>query len=535
MHELLTLAVFCALMLWLLAGITLRMLAQQVRQYASDNGSPGLARTVRLFAISLLSITIPLLLYSGWAVLWITLPMDMVLLVIFLGIVIHLAALGGFLLRWSNVMINPSDQPNDVRGDVYLLMAVNSPLILMMTSVKTAQRGASLAFFTSWWMLLVGLLLSLAFAVATSGSGGIVFEVWLGLVVLAGLFEIVAGYFGRLHQRHLSLWQIYLAIVSRRPLAAEVELLARTGDPSQRRRLIAMSEELHEGVEAEDVFAHSSMLSSLEGAYLAGGLRAGQLPEVLSEILKRRTEFADRLQASQNPLLSVFYLWMVVLTLNAVVGFISYWIIPKFKKIFDDFGMQLPSVTLAMTRAADSYANYWFLVVPLLLIGLVSLTVLTLFPFAGGMSRLREWLTWLWPRICLPDVLRTLAVAVRAKLPIEEAFVPLVRRQLRVPLHNRLVRFQELIRDGNDCWISMADERFLKPAEAQFLRSAEKAGNLPWALEILSSRFEQRWRFWLLFGFEFLQPMLVLVLGLIVSFIAIAYFMPLVKLINDLA
>lgn len=535
MHEYLTLAVFLALMLWLAAGIALRMIAQQVRQYASDGGSPLWARTVGLFALLMLLLSLPSILLVGAALLQITEPPDVVLAVVFLVMMVHLAATGVFLTRWSAVLRQGADQSSDVRGDVYLLMAFDSPMALLITPVKTAQRGASLAFVAAWWMLLIGFPLSIAFSAATAGGGAIVSEAWLCLIVLAGLFEIVAGYFSRLHQRHLTLWQIYLAIASRRPLAKEVELLARYGDPTQQRRLVAMGEELHEGVEPEEVFAHSSMLSNLEGAYLAGGLRAGQLPEVLNEILKRRTEFAERLQTAQNPLLAVFYLWMVVLTLNAIVGFISYWIIPKFKKIFDDFGTELPGVTMAMVRATDSYASYWYQAIPVLFAAMVFITVLTLFPFAGGMSGLRERLTWLWPRICLPDVLRTLAVAVRAKLPMEEAFLPLVRRQLRVPLHNRLVRFQELVREGNDCWIGMADERFLKPVEAQFLRSAQKAGNLPWALEALSTRFEQRWRFWLMFGFEFLQPVLVLTVGLIVSFIAIAYFLPLVKLINDLA
>lgn len=535
MHELLTIAVFCALMLWLVVAVALRMIAQQVRQYSSDRGSPILASAVGVLALLTLLLSLPSILLVGATVLQITSPEDVVLLVIFLAAMVHLAAMGVFLTRWSAVLRHAADDDSEVRGDLYLLLAFNSPLILLVTPVKSAQRGASLAFAAAWWMLLVGFPLSIAFSAATAGGGAILSEFWLAMIVLAGLFEIVAGYFRRLHQAHLTLWQIYLAIASRRPLAEEVAYLARYGDPSQRKRLVTMGEELHEGIEPEEVFAHSSMLSNLEGAYLASGLRAGQLPEVLNEILKRRSEFAERLQSAQNPLLAVFYLWMVVLTLNAIVGFISYWIIPKFKKIFEDFGTQLPAITMSMVRATDNYASYWYLVIPVLLAAMVFITVLTLFPFAGGMSSLRERLTWLWPRVCLPDVLRTLAVAVRAKLPMEEAFLPLVRRQLRVPLHNRLVRFQEQVREGNDCWIGMADERFLKPAEAQFLRSAQKAGNLPWALEALSTRFEQRWRFWLLFGFEFLQPVLVLTVGLIVSFIAIAYFLPLVKLINDLA
>jgi general secretion pathway protein F len=224
-----------------------------------------------------------------------------------------------------------------------------------------------------------------------------------------------------------------------------------------------------------------------------------------------------------------------VLVMYSVTGFISYWITPKFKKIFDDFGTELPQATKWIIRASDTFADTWVLGVPMILLALGILTAMALLPVTGGLSGLRERFAGFWPRICLPDVLRALALATEAGVPMEEAFIPFVRRQLRVPLHNRLVRAQELVRDGGDCWIALENERLLRLPEAQFLRSAQRAGNLPWALETLSTRFEQRWQFWMLFCFEFVQPIVVLAVGLVVAFVAIAYFLPLVKLINDLA
>ena len=40
-----------------------------------------------------------------------------------------------------------------------------------------------------------------------------------------------------------------------------------------------------------------------------------------------------------------------------------YWIIPKFKKIFADFGIELPAITdLADLHFATWWSNYWYLI-----------------------------------------------------------------------------------------------------------------------------------------------------------------------------
>ena len=81
----------------------------------------------------------------------------------------------------------------------------------------------------------------------------------------------------------------------------------------------------------------------------------------------------------------------------------------------------------------------------------------------------------------------------------------------------------------------MAQEKLLNQREAALLRSAQRAGNLPWALEALGTRFEQRWQFRLMFWMEFVRPAVLIVLGLIVAVFDLAFFLPLVKLINDLS
>lgn len=494
----------------LTVGVMLRILSSVVQQYATRRGAPQLAMSVRIFGLCLLAPG--LLLGLGGSVYLGGIARNETEIrqsASILLVSIFLIGVTGFTWWWAREIRKP-----DRTG----------------TTELGALVAQGLCYFTSVTCVAICII-----AAQDSAVPLVFIPVLVLSFLLIGMLDVLLGILWGLHQRFLSLWQIYLGVRSRRPLDEEIELLSQYAWGRRRRKLKDMCEELRDGAEPEEVFDHAGLVSSLEGAQLATGLKTGKLPQVLNEILRRRTEFASQLPHMQNPIVAVLYLWLVVLVMYCVTGFISYWITPKFKRIFDDFGTELPRATKLIIQASDMFADTWVLGVPMILLALGLLTALALLPVTGGLSGLRERFAYFWPRICLPDVLRALALAAEAGIPFEEAFIPFVRRQLRVPLHNRLVRVQEIVRDGGDCWIGLGDEKLLRPAEAQFLRSAQRAGNLPWALETLSTRFEQRWQFWMLFCFEFVQPVVVLTIGLITAFIAVAYFLPLVKLINDLS
>ena len=71
--------------------------------------------------------------------------------------------------------------------------------------------------------------------------------------------------------------------------------------------------------------------------------------------------------------------------------------------------------------------------------------------------------------------------------------------------------------------------------ESTLLKSAQDAGNLPWALNQLADSLERRFAFRWMTTLEFLQPAVVLFMGFVTLFICLGMFMPLIKLLNDLS
>ena len=61
---------------------------------------------------------------------------------------------------------------------------------------------------------------------------------------------------------------------------------------------------------------------------------------------------------------------VVIFVAGCIVGGIMYFIIPKFKVIFADFGVPLPAPTIALIAISDWVVDYWFLI-PTIPIGII--------------------------------------------------------------------------------------------------------------------------------------------------------------------
>src|SRR5438132_1406660 len=61
---------------------------------------------------------------------------------------------------------------------------------------------------------------------------------------------------------------------------------------------------------------------------------------------------------------AMIYPVVVILVAVSILSFIMIFIIPKFEKIFKDFRMELPTLTLMLMATSKWFVNYWY-VLPL--------------------------------------------------------------------------------------------------------------------------------------------------------------------------
>ncbi|QDV48088.1 type II secretion system F family protein [Gimesia fumaroli] len=262
------------------------------------------------------------------------------------------------------------------------------------------------------------------------------------------------------------------------------------------------------------------------------GAESGTLPSALAlaaEVCAEQRNERDFLRAG-----FVLYFGIILLVLTFIFGFICYWIIPKLKHIFHEFDMPLPDLTINIIQTSDWVVKYYW-VFPVIGI-LICLTHLLLIRM-DFLERRRHWNSFpgLYPRGRAPDVLRFLHVTTESGRPLMGAFETLSHTTRNRYLSQRFDAILGDIRKGNDCWTALHDYSLLTPSEVRLLQSAQRAGNLSWALKAIAKSIERRNDYRIALIREYVEPAMIVCIGCLVGAFVVGLFLPLVNLMHSLA
>jgi type II secretory pathway component PulF len=264
------------------------------------------------------------------------------------------------------------------------------------------------------------------------------------------------------------------------------------------------------------------------GLLIRMGAESGNLASGLREAVQSRTV---ALPMAQKIGTQLAYLAWVACTGVTISGFLLYFITPKFEAIFKDFGVALPELTIQLIRVSHVAVDYfWVPVMGGLGLGFVFLVSL----FQGGDMSIPV-VDRLFARRHTILILRSLTLFVEADRPISTALDSLANWYPTRWVRKKLTMASADVDQGHDWIEALRSTGLLSGSDAGVLASAQRAGNLAWAIRELVSTSERRWNFRLqgLLQLTFIGSMLVL--GALVFLLAVAYFSPLTTLIMRLS
>ena len=90
-------------------------------------------------------------------------------------------------------------------------------------------------------------------------------------------------------------------------------------------------------------------------------IKAGEAGGALETILRRLAEFQERSLSLHRKIKgALIYPIVVVMVAVGILTFIMIAIVPQFIKIFDDFGVELPPMTVILVKISHGCVNYWW-------------------------------------------------------------------------------------------------------------------------------------------------------------------------------
>ena len=404
---------------------------------------------------------------------------------------------------------------------VVLFLFVGILLLLMIPDLRAGTTLPNQLRWHGWTIVLIviGIKLNLPSV--------------LVFLVVAGPMLWMLARMDRTGRQSSLIWTLAIAVKRALPLGTEVEALANGFWGRHRLRLQLLSENLAAGLSLSAALERQPGLIPPAGLMLIRmGEESGCLPSALEsyavEFTRRQDRQSELIAASRSLMVIIFPL----LVGPYIIAFVCYYILPKFKKIFDDFGTELPGITINFIYFADAFVKFGYLFVPLFLGGIV---VLLRVLFKGDLETGWPLMNLLAPRVHGPPVLRGIALLIREQRPLAAGIEAMCWSHPQRTVKRKLEAISRDLEAGRDLAHSLADQRLIYRGDVALLKTAERVRNLAWVMEQLAEQMEHKLWYRLRLLMELVTPIGVFLMGLFVLFVSAAFFMPLIKLLNDLS
>ena len=269
---------------------------------------------------------------------------------------------------------------------------------------------------------------------------------------------------------------------------------------------------------------------------------AGEAGGVLDLILSRLADFMEKAAKLKKKVIGAMIYPAVVITIAVgVVSMIMIFVIPKFVGIFKDFKAELPAVTkllLAMSNWFAPPTNGWAYILgfPFFMMGVIRLAkmseggryavdaILLKIPILGGILQ----------KTAIARFTRTLGTLISAGVPILDA-INITKETCGNEVFSRaLGKVHDAIREGESFAAPLRASKICDAIVVNMVDVGEETGDLDKMLIKVADNYDSDVDVLVGSLISILEPVMVVVLGIIVGFIVIALFAPMVALLENL-
>lgn len=297
---------------------------------------------------------------------------------------------------------------------------------------------------------------------------------------------------------------------------------------------------VRQGESMTEAFSREPAFDSLFRSMLRAAEARGAVPETLKSMA---VHYESRQRMIRQARSAMIYPVVVIVIAGAVITLLTMFVLPVLASILEDFARSKNAALPAPTQWLINFSHFvgrmgWWLI-PLLLFGSV-FGILWLYKRPRGKAVLDEVLFWipgigqLLRKLDIARFARTLASLTEAGVDIGGS-LELAADVMQLTPYRRIVRrASEAVMEGTELSDTLAASRRFPHDVIAIVESGEETGRLPETLSKLADDYEEQVEVMVKNLGNLIQPLIMLVLGGIVFFIAIAFIMAYVSLIGSL-
>ena len=309
-------------------------------------------------------------------------------------------------------------------------------------------------------------------------------------------------------------------------------LIDQVDNPILKSSLVAIREDVNQGSTLADAMEKHPKV--FNGLYISM-VRAGERSGALGVVLLRLTEYTESQVRLKGKVMSAL---MYPVLMGCVSGLIVVGLfigaIPRIRRIFESYGEALPLLTRIMLWLSEFLQNWWHMLMLAMILGIIGLirwiktpagrTVWHRFqlkiPIFGRINR----------QVAVSRFCRTMSTLLESGVPILSA-IAIVKTVVQNDVLAAAIEEAGLnIREGQSIAAPLKASGEFDPMVTHMIAIGEKTGELEPMLSKVADAYDQQVENTLNTLTSLLEPILILVMGGVVTIVALSILLPMLNL-----
>ena len=263
---------------------------------------------------------------------------------------------------------------------------------------------------------------------------------------------------------------------------------------------------------------------------------AGEQAGILDSLLDRLATYKEKILAIKSKIkAALFYPLSIIVVAFIITAVIMLFVIPAFKDLFSSFGADLPAPTLFVMAVSEIFVQWWWLIFSVVGGGVwfffytwkrsvkmqnVMDRMILRVPVFGPLIRKATMARWT----------RTLSTMFAAGVPLVEALDSVAGAAGNVVYHDATKKIQIEVSGGVSLTNAMTNTNVFPNMVIQMVSIGEESGSLDGMLSKVADFFEQEVDDAVDALSSLMEPMIMVVLGVLIGGMVIAMYLPIFKM-----
>ncbi|MBX9902122.1 MAG: type II secretion system F family protein [Burkholderiaceae bacterium] len=340
----------------------------------------------------------------------------------------------------------------------------------------------------------------------------------------------------KITEKDISLFTRQLATMMKAgvPLLQSFDIVGKGhANPSVSKLLLDIRADVETGTSLSNAFKKFPLYFDPLFCNLVG---AGEQAGILEDLLTRLAIYKEKTLAIKSKIKSALTYPIAILSIAFIVtAVIMLFVVPAFKKVFSTFGAELPGPTLVVIAISEFFVSYWYLI-----FGGIFGTIYFFFQSWQRSLKMQRFMDRLLLQLPIFGIVirkatmarwtRTLATMFAAGVPLVEALDSVGGASGNAVYLDATIKIQSEVTTGTSLTVAMQNADVFPNMVTQMVSIGEESGSLDAMLGKVADFYEDEVDEAVASLSSLMEPLIMVVLGVIIGGLVIAMYLPIFKL-----